>query len=55
MFKLQLSQQTEKYICKQDRFQAKRLRDAIDKIKEDPFIGELLTNHKAEYKYRVGD
>jgi len=55
MYTLRLSRQAEKYIKKQDRTQAKRLRDAIDKIKEDPHIDEFLTNHENEYKFRVGD
>jgi mRNA interferase RelE/StbE len=54
MYHLQVEKSAIKYIEKLDRPTAKRIRDAIDQIAADPFSGELLTNHDAQYKYRVG-
>ncbi len=54
MYSVVIEKQALKYINKLDRPNAKRIRDAIDLIAEDPSIGEPLTNHSAQYKYRVG-
>ena len=54
MYNVTIKKEALKYIQKLDRPTVKRIRDAIDKIAEDPSIGELLTNHEASYKYRVG-
>ena len=54
MYSLIIEKQALKYIKRLDRPSAKRIRDAIDQIAQDPYIGELLTNHTAQYKYRVG-
>lgn len=44
-----------KYIDKLDRPTAQRIRAAIIELSHDPTIGELLTNHTEQYKYRVGN
>jgi mRNA interferase RelE/StbE len=54
MYSVDIKKSALKYINKLDRPAAKRIRDAIDLIAADPTIGELLTNHIATYKYRVG-
>ena len=55
MYQVEIKKHAFKYISRLDKPTAKRIRDAIDKISEDPHIGERLTNHKASYKFRVGD
>jgi mRNA interferase RelE/StbE len=54
MYSVRIQKQALKYINKLDRPTAKRIRDAIDSIAENPNIGERLTSHGCEYKYRVG-
>ena len=54
MYNVIIERQAEKYILKLDKPTAKRIRNAIDRIAENPAIGERLTKHEAEYKYRVG-
>ncbi|CAN5796556.1 hypothetical protein BH10BAC3_BH10BAC3_28010 [soil metagenome] len=51
---ISIEKAAKKYIQKQDSSTILRLMKAIDKIGDDPTIGELLTNHAAQYKYRVG-
>lgn len=54
MYTVQIQKSVTKFILKVDRPTAKRLRDAIDAISKDPTLGVPLTNHTAQYKYRVG-
>lgn len=53
-YKLEIEKEALKYLTRLDRPTAKRIRNAIDAIQQDPFIGERLINHEASYKYRVG-
>ena len=55
MYQVEIKKPAFKYISRLDRPTAKRIRDAIDKLAENPYIGERLTNHNASYKFRVGD
>lgn len=55
MYSVEIKKQAEKYINKLDRPTARRIQIAISLIAENPTIGEQLTNHDAQYKYRVGD
>lgn len=48
MYKLTIEKAAYKYFNRLDRPTAKRIRDAIDNIANDPFIGESLTNHEAK-------
>lgn len=54
-YNVTLKKQALKYITKLAKPTAARIYNAIEAIKEDPTIGELLTNHTAQYKYRVGN
>ena len=54
MHLVEIKKNALKYINKLDKPAAKRIRNAIDLIAADPTIGELLRNHMATYKYRVG-
>ncbi|MEO6233122.1 MAG: type II toxin-antitoxin system RelE/ParE family toxin [Ferruginibacter sp.] len=54
MYKLIIEKSAKKYIAKQSAPTIRRLIKAIDDIAADPTIGKPLTNHSAQYKYRVG-
>ena len=53
-YKIFIRKPAEKYIAKLDRPTRIRIINAIDNLSEDPAKGELLTNHQATYKLRVG-
>ena len=54
-YKIFIRKPAEKYIAKLDRPTRIRIINAIDTLSEDPASkGELLTNHQATYKLRVG-
>ncbi len=54
MYNIRIEKAATKYILKLDRPTANRIRQAIQNIAEDPTIGEPLTRHSVQYKYRVG-
>jgi mRNA-degrading endonuclease RelE of RelBE toxin-antitoxin system len=47
MYSVIIKKAAEKYINKLDRLSAKRIRNAVDLIAQNPNIGEPLTNHTA--------
>ncbi len=54
MYTVRIEKQALKYINKLDRPTARRIRDAIDSIAEDPKVGKPLSEHGSERSYRVG-
>ncbi len=54
MYSLRVEKPAEKFILKLDRPTAKRFRDAIDSLVEDPTLGKELNNHETARSYRVG-
>ena len=54
---IQVSSRASKEIKKIPRPDIDRIRDAIDEMETDPFIGDIvyLSAHESDYRRRVGD